>query len=162
MIKTSSDASQAKAITFSFRPAVAEDIEFLVKLDAANLSSAWKPSQFEQELNNPYSQILVLTDDETDEMRVGYVVFWTLPDEIHLLNIAVDLDWRGLGLGKKLMSVVINEAHRKILKQIFLEVRSGNQAARGLYQKLGFKELPIKKKYYSDGEDAVPMILSLR
>ncbi len=152
----------SKSITFSFRPVVEDDVEFLVKLDAANPVSGWTSSQFIQELNNPYSQVLVLTDDETDEMRVGYIVFWTLPDEIHILNIAVDLDWRGLGLGKKLMFSAINEAHRKKVKQVYLEVRSGNQGARGLYRGLGFQEMPLKKQYYSDGEDAIPMILPLR
>jgi len=42
----------------------------------------------------------------------------------------------------------------------FLEVRSGNLAARALYRKFGYEEVGIRKKYYSDnGEDAILMNL---
>jgi ribosomal-protein-alanine N-acetyltransferase len=40
-----------------------------------------------------------------------------------------------------------------------LEVRASNQAARGLYRKLGFTELGKRKRYYEDnGEDALILV----
>ena len=84
-----------------------------------------------------------------------------LPDEIHILNLAVTLDWRGLGLGQKLVGAAIREAYRSKVKQVFLEVRATNIGARSLYKKLGFQEKEHKKRYYSNGDDAVPMTLPL-
>ena len=44
--------------------------------------------------------------------------------------------------------------------EIFLEVRPTNSSAIKLYEKLGFENISVRKKYYSDGEDA--MVFKLR
>jgi len=44
-------------------------------------------------------------------------------------------------------------------KNLFLEVRQSNHAAKNLYSKMGFKTIGIRKNYYSDNEDASMMQL---
>ncbi len=66
-------------------------------------------------------------------MVVGYIFTWTVLDEIHILNIAI------------------------------LEVRVSNLGARTLYEKLGFRTIHTRRKYYSDtGEDAYVMMYDLK
>ena len=48
------------------------------------------------------------------------------------------------------------------LKLAVLEVRTSNNSAIKLYEKIGFKTLRVRKKYYSDtGEDAYVMLYEL-
>ena len=49
---------------------------------------------------------------------------------------------------------------RKMVYEVFLEVRVSNDVARELYKKFGFREAFIRKNYYGD-EDAIVMILDL-
>ncbi len=85
----------------------------------------------------------------------GYAIYTYVLDECELLRIAVLPDFRRSGYAS-LMMKKLKEAWRVLLlENIFLEVRYGNSEARGLYEKNGFKEIALRKKYYNDGEDAV-------
>jgi ribosomal-protein-alanine N-acetyltransferase len=66
------------------------------------------------------------------------------------------------GIGETLMLKMIKTALYKQAQVIYLEVRAGNAPARALYQKLGFKELYVRKGYYRDPiDDAIIMQLTL-
>lgn len=146
---------------FSLRPAAEEDLPAILKIEGQSYPLPWTEEAFRLELQKPFASFLVLTDDETDSKIAGYVVYWALFDETHVLNLAVNPDWRGLGFGQRLMRQVINESLRKELKRVFLEVRKSNEGAVTLYQKLGFFIDHVKKKFYEDGEDAYFMVLYL-
>ena len=62
---------------------------------------------------------------------------------------------RGNGYGKKLVEAIQKEAKAQGIQNLFLEVRVSNAIAIALYEKCGFKKINIRKKYYSDGEDAL-------
>lgn len=47
--------------------------------------------------------------------------------------------------------------HKNIISHLFLEVGINNFPAIYLYEKLGFKKISIRKKYYKNGEDALVM-----
>jgi ribosomal protein S18 acetylase RimI-like enzyme len=57
-------------------------------------------------------------------------------------GIIIDHDFRGEGVGKILMNLVISESKKKLtgLKMIILEVFASNYIAQGLYKKMGFVE----------------------
>ncbi len=84
---------------------------------------------------------------------VGYVGLEKVAGETHIINMAVDPEHRRQGVGKQLIEKVLND------KDIFfLEVRVSNVAAQKLYEKYGFKNVGVRKNYYSDnGEDAYIM-----
>ncbi len=92
---------------------------------------------------------------------LGYVLFWHVADEIHLLNVAVDPAWRRRGIGRALVEDVIAYARANDASKILLEVRASNDAALHLYERLGFERFNVRRKYYSDGEDGVEMVLAL-
>ncbi len=83
-------------------------------------------------------------------------------NEGHVVSIAVDPEFRGLGIGKALM----RELERRFLgydvSLIKLEVSVKNQVAINLYKSLGFKVVSRAPNYYPDGSDAYLMLKILR
>lgn len=76
-------------------------------------------------------------------------------------TIAVAPERRGSGLGRALMLALIDEARRRAVWQVFLEVRADNPVARALYESLGFVEIGLRPRYYRGGIDAVLMRLEV-
>ena len=89
---------------------------------------------------------------------IGYHFFWLVADEVHILNIAVDPAYQGYGIGKQLMQFAIDFGRERGATSVLLEVRVSNTAAQELYASLGFRQIGIRKKYYSENkEDAYVM-----
>ena len=103
----------------------------------------------------------MLSDDQTDELVVGYIVYWLMLEECEILNLAVDLPYRGLGFAEKLVRSVVSASMKLGLKRVLLDVRKSNLPAIHLYQKVGFTVSHIRKSFYSNGEDAYQMSISL-
>ncbi|MFT7405191.1 GNAT family N-acetyltransferase [Zhongshania sp.] len=85
-------------------------------------------------------------------------------DEVSLLNIVVDTNSRGSGVGRHLLIEGLEWMQQFGGHRCLLEARVSNTVARALYRKLGFAEDGIRKKYYplGDGfEDAVLMSADL-
>lgn len=76
----------------------------------------------------------------------------------HIISIAVQENYRRLGIAEKLMKAASDAMRLRDIKEVYLEVRESNQAAIDLYQKLGYIPHKVSKKYYSDGEAALIMI----
>lgn len=146
---------------FSIRPATLDDLAALVRIEAAVHVVPWGESSFRAELEKPYSKIWILTDEETDEVVAGYIVFWTLFDECQILNVATDLNFRRKGFAQVLIRKVADFALRQGLKRVVLDVRKSNTPAIQLYQKMYFNVQHVRKSFYSNGEDAYQMVLAL-
>lgn len=150
--------------SFSARPATEDDLPQILaieKLAYPEPCVPWSQQAFLEELKKPFSHFIVLTDDETDSTILGYIVYWQIFDECHILNVAVHPDWRGLGHAIRLVRLAINAAVRKDQKRLFLEVRTTNKPAIELYQRLGFFIDHTKPKFYENGDDAYFMVLYL-
>ena len=64
----------------------------------------------------------------------------------------------GLGIGRALLAELLAEAERRGVRELFLEVRADNPAARGLYASMGFREIGVRPRYYQPEDvDAVVM-----
>jgi ribosomal-protein-alanine N-acetyltransferase len=89
---------------------------------------------------------------------VGYAGLWLMADEAHITTIAVDPDFQGNGIGELLLLGLIDRAQQIGARWLTLEVRITNDVAQRLYEKYTFKEMGIRRRYYSDnGEDALVM-----
>jgi [ribosomal protein S18]-alanine N-acetyltransferase len=89
---------------------------------------------------------------------VGYAGLWLMTDEAHITTIAVDPDFQGNGIGELLVVALIDRARQIGARWLTLEVRVSNDVAQRLYEKYTFKEMGIRRRYYSDnGEDALVM-----
>ena len=145
--------------TVSTRPAVEEDLESMLKIEAASYPEPWSAEHFRQEMQKPYARVLVLTDDETDAIILGYITYWVQVEGASLLNIAVAPNWRHFGFARRLMQTMVNEVVRDEIPKITLEVRESNSGAIALYQTMGFTKTHERKKFYSNGETAWVMEL---
>ena len=89
---------------------------------------------------------------------VGYAGLWLMTDEAHITTIAVDPDFQGNGIGELLLVALIDRARQIGARWLTLEVRISNDVAQRLYEKYTFKEMGVRRRYYSDnGEDALVM-----
>jgi ribosomal-protein-alanine N-acetyltransferase len=111
------------------------------------------------ELGLPYSRFLVLTDDETDTVVLGYIVYHLQAEGVSLLNVTLAPKWRNLGLSRILMAAMVNETVREEIPRIILEVRESNSRAITVYQAMGFAKTHERKQFYSNGETAWVMEL---
>jgi len=126
--------------------------------DVQGGGAAQQAKQLREELSRSWSRLRVARTATHDV--VGYVLFWHVTDEIHLLNVAVDPAERRHGFGRALAREVIAYAERHNCVKILLEVRKGNVPAIRLYESLGFEEFNVRTRYYADGEDGIEMMLT--
>lgn len=113
---------------------------------------------FERELSyKDDSHFLVV---RSGAILIGYIGFWMIQDEAHIVTIAVRSDFRRGGIGGILMASALNLAVDLGAERATLEVRVSNTSAQNLYYRLGFEIAAIRRKFYSDtGEDAYVMWL---
>lgn len=114
--------------------------------------------------NCPWSEVMFLSPDEytilayRNNKIVGYIVYSTVLDECHILNVAVHPDFRRMGIAQKMLNFLFKEGEKQGIKFYYLEVRVDNIPAVSFYKKNGFKELGLRKGYYNDGTDAIVMV----
>jgi [ribosomal protein S18]-alanine N-acetyltransferase len=152
------------------RDAIARDLARIVEIERIAYTAPWSLKSFERELTLPFSRTLVagfggsksgFEGPRAVEDVVGFLCRWLVADECHILNIAVDPEFRRRGVGFFLLNSTIAEAIAKQATCVTLEVRRANFAARQLYRKLKFEERRLRKHYYGPGEDAIVMELEL-
>ncbi len=137
-------------------PMQKEDLERVLIIEQASFTQPYSRDLFEEELQLDLAHPCVL---KVGEALVGFVDYWIVKEEMHLINIAVDPAYRRLGLGSFMMEYLLRTSLEKGIQKIFLDVRTSNVAARALYQKFGFEKVGLRKRYYSDNnEDALVMI----
>lgn len=97
---------------------------------------------------------------EEEGKILGYCGILMVLDEGDITNVAVEKSHRGQGIGQALVQELAERAGQRGIALLHLEVRQSNEAARGLYNKLGFVEDGLRKGYYEEPrEDAVLMSL---
>ena len=86
---------------------------------------------------------------------VGFAGIINIIDEINIMNIVVRKDKRGLKIGSRLLEEIFKIAKQLKAKTITLEVNEKNLPEIKLYQKYGFKQIGLRKKYYNNVNDAL-------
>lgn len=119
----------------------------------------WEYDAFETEIDNELSRSFVARDECGD--IVGYIIYWIVGPEVHIMNIAVAPELRGRGIARQMMARSIEDGTCKCSELIALEVSSVNEPARAMYASLGFRTVGLRKGYYKSGQDAEVMILEL-
>ena len=139
-----------------------EDLPAVLDIERRSFAQPWSRAFFEKELATPFARLVVTVEEAVPRPQViGYTCRWRVTDEVHLLNVAVHPERRGLGHGRALVAAVVAEAEAARGRVVYLEVRAGNVIARRLYRQLGFKDLGVRRGYYGPGQDAIVMELRL-
>lgn len=133
-----------------------EDIEDIFKIEKQSFSTPWSRDAFLIELNeNKLARYIVA---EIDKKVVGYGGIWFILNEGHITNIAVLRDYRGKGVGNRIIEGLIWNCIKEDIESMTLEVRKSNMVAQNLYRKYGFIDSGIRPGYYLDNkEDAIIM-----
>lgn len=120
----------------------------------------WSEQTFASNQGERYLNLQLSVGGEMAAFAITQIVL----DEATLFNIAVDPAFQRRGLGRELLERVIDEAEKRGVATLWLEVRASNVAAIALYESLGFNEATIRRNYYptADGhEDAIIMALPI-
>ncbi len=138
------------------RPATEADVPAIIELEHQCFPFPWPEGAFYQELKNAWSSLEVLV--EPGGSIVGFIVYWIVEDELHLLDIAVHPSLQKRGVGRALMLRLEEICASDGLTFLTLEVRESNDRAIRLYTKMGYDVIHKRKKYYVDNqEDALVM-----
>lgn len=140
------------------------DLDRVARIEARSFRSPWSREMIAVELGHDWSTSLVATRSAGggEEEIVGFALYWTVVDEVHVLDLAVDPSHLRRGVALALVGAMIERAERQGARMISLEVRRSNHAARSLYEKKGFRPSGVRRGYYSqEGEDAIIMELEL-
>jgi ribosomal-protein-alanine N-acetyltransferase len=156
------------------------DLNQVLRLERACFSAPWSLRMFREELEHPWAVVEVLrlrnADDafeKRDRQRlgelpagglrdrppvVGYMDYWLVHEEIHLLSLAVHPALRRRGLGETMVKRVLEATRFVAGRRVVLEVRRSNQNAQKLYKKMRFAVTGVREGYYKEtGEDALVM-----
>jgi [ribosomal protein S18]-alanine N-acetyltransferase len=117
-------------------------------------SDPWSQRDFEDCVTSDATFLVAETDD--GKSVAGYVVAYDAADEGEILNLAVAPGGRRRGLGRALVEEILSELSERGARNIYLEVRESNAAARALYATHGFREVGRRPGYYRrPAEDAI-------
>ena len=131
-----------------------EDLEQMKDTLYSDFDNFWSYNVLKQELENKNTTYIVAK--ENDEI-IGFAGLSTCLDEATLNNIVVKKSYRNRGIGGELLESLIEFCSELRMKTFTLEVDTENEPAIHLYEKFGFKNLGIRKKYYNNTRDAFIM-----
>ena len=144
-----------KTPEITFRKMTANDADAVAEIELKTFSMPWKREDFFRELNKNFAEYIV---GEIDEKIVAYAGAWISFNEAEVMNVAVDENFRGLGIGKKLFAELIKICKNRGATAITLEVRPSNTPAIKIYENFGLKSVGRRKNYYDNPtEDALIM-----
>ncbi len=110
---------------------------------------------FASELAKPSSLCMGATDGDR---LVAYLIISRYVDAWHVMNVAVDPDYRRRGIASMLLERLFERTADDERRGYTLEVRVSNAGAIRLYERLGFEARGIRRGYYTDNrEDALIM-----
>ena len=131
----------------------ADHVSQVAALEAICFHDPWSEKSVASELNNPLSLWLVALDGDR---LAGYVGSQSVLGESDMMNVAVHPDYRRQGIAEQLCLALVEALKEKGNHCLTLEVRSSNEPAKALYEKLGFGQIGLRKNYYRNPrEDAL-------
>lgn len=131
----------------------ADAAELLAALHAeAFPHDPWSAEAMTRLLAMPGSFALIAAENDDP---AGLVLARVAADEAEIVTLGVVPRFTRRGIGRSLVSAAAGRAASLGAVRLFLEVGTDNQAARGLYDALGFREVGLRRGYYPGGEDAM-------
>ncbi len=149
------------------RKATPEDLPLIRTLERQSETAAhWGQREYEALFAaNAPSRLVIVAADEAKPQRIsGFAVVRCGgdEDEWEIENVVVAAEQRRQGVGTVLVEEILRQARDRQTPRVLLEVRESNQAARFLYEKLGFNEIGRRPGYYQDPpESALVLQISI-
>ena len=143
-----------------------EDIPQVVEIEKIAFSRPWTKSIFKAALLLPYAAYYVAveessgkdagdktgdnTEDNIPDKVVGMCGVKKIFEEGDISNVAVHPAYRGRGISRKMLEILMREARADGVQAFTLEVRAGNEVAVNLYESLGFRTEGVRPRFYDD------------
>lgn len=132
-----------------------DDLEQVMPIERELFSVPWTETGFFTFLMREGALFLVAEEEGKIQGYCGVIM---AADEGDITNVAVSGQYHRRGIGTLLVKELMSQCASMGIRELFLEVRESNEAARKLYEKLGFEEIGVRKLYYQEpAEDAVLM-----
>lgn len=156
-------AERAQQPDLVWVPMTSRDLASVMVIENQAYPFPWRSGNFQDSLAAGYSMWVL----REHQVMLGYMVWMSVVDEAHLLNITLTPARQGHGLGQWMMRSLVSQVRAAGLHRIVLEVRPSNTRALRLYEKAGFKRIGLRKGYYPSApetaarEDAIVMALEM-
>tara|TARA_Y100001970_G_C14066222_1_gene766827 strand:- start:410 stop:832 length:423 start_codon:yes stop_codon:yes gene_type:complete len=121
----------------------------ILEIESDSFESPWSSQSFLSEIKSQVGSNWVFMNKSE---LLGYMFGWIVCNDYHINNIAVRSSDRRKGVAKKMIDNIIFNTQ---IKNIYLEVSRLNCKAINLYEKIGFVQNGLRKKYYNNGSDAI-------
>ncbi|RZJ55243.1 MAG: ribosomal-protein-alanine N-acetyltransferase [Acidovorax sp.] len=136
-------------------------LDAVLAVEARAYTHPWTRGNFTDALASGYQAQVLMAGDHL----LGYFVAMLGVDEVHLLNITVAPEYQRQGWARVLLDALALWSRGRGAQWLWLEVRTSNLRAHGIYLAYGFRRVGERKRYYPafDGqrEDAVVMSFAL-
>jgi len=142
----------------NFSKMILDDLNIISPILQSDFDDFWNDNILKSELENENSYYIVAKENDA---IVGFGGLWKSIDDIHITNIVTKKIFRNKGIGKAILTELINQAQNFGYNIITLEVNENNLPAISLYKKFGFKEVGIRKRYYNNSDNAIIMNLEI-
>ena len=118
------------------------------------LAWSWTPGRVAASVRSRHALVAVAC---SGDRIAGFGIMRYGDDEAHLDLFGVNPEFRGQGLGRRLLAWLEKPALVAGITAVFLEVRETNRGGQAFYQRLGYRTLSIVPRYYQGVESAVRM-----
>jgi ribosomal-protein-alanine N-acetyltransferase len=151
---------QVPAVRVTHRRMAEGDLAAVIELETAAYMFPWSIGIVRDCLRVGYTCRVL----EAPDGPGGYGIMSMGAGEAHILNVCIRADLRGQGVGRRLLTWLLDEARAAGHGWAFLEVRPSNRPAILLYESLGFVPVGLRRGYYQavgGREDAIVYRLDL-
>lgn len=136
----------------------ASDLKEIHDIEKRCYANPWKYHSMENELKLPFAfhyKFII------NSKIAGYSFCSIFLDNLQINNFCIDQKYQNKGNGYAFLKSLIEEARNKGVKIITLEVDTKNLKALNLYEKFGFQKDRTIKNFYSNGNNALRMFLTI-
>jgi [ribosomal protein S18]-alanine N-acetyltransferase len=143
------------------RPMSENDVSEVIAVERASYQFPWSEGIFRDCLRVGYVCRVVTVNDAI----IGYGVMSVGAGEAHILNLCIGESYRCRGVGRRLLTYLVDRGATAGMNEAFLEVRPSNTSAIRLYLSVGFEQVGMRRGYYQavgGREDAAVLKLALR
>ena len=135
-----------KPISTSFKKLSPKEIDTILSIERGSTNYPWTKKQLSDSISNSNNLSYALA---FESQIIGYIIAMPSIGSADILIVTVHKDFKRKGYGSTLILRLLNELSKKNIRSIFLEVRKSNFPAISLYLSLGFKEISVRKNYYT-------------
>ncbi len=144
---------------YAIRHMLESDLPQIIQLETQTFPDPWTRGTFIETLREPDIRSSVVIKNE---QIIGYMVALRAEERIHILNIAVDKNFRRRGIATNLLAGLEQSALDQGYRYISLEVRESNTVAIAFYTKHKYRTIGQRTNYYRNDEDALIMAKSIK